>query len=103
MNQLEENVVNSFRLAKRDIISLQRQVNEISQAQERIVEILTRSKEVKKTNGKVHRKAYVASKEATKFHIEACPFAHNIKPKNKIKFKSRVKALNEGFKPCECV
>ena len=58
-------------------------------------------------------KAYKDSKEKTrhvrtsktgkKFHIEACPFAKNIKPKYKIRFKSKTKALNEGYKPCNCV
>ncbi|MCK5107323.1 MAG: hypothetical protein KAQ83_01225 [Nanoarchaeota archaeon] len=46
---------------------------------------------------------FVASKTGKKFHIEACPFAKNIKPKYKVRFHSKVKALNEGYKPCNCV
>ena len=46
---------------------------------------------------------FVSSKTGKKFHIEACPFAKNIKPKYKVRFKSKVKALNEGYKPCSCV
>ncbi len=48
-------------------------------------------------------KIYVASKYGKTFHTLNCPFAKNIKLKSKIRFKSKVKALNEGFKACECV
>ena len=40
MNQLEENVVHSFRLAKSDIIKLQSEVIKLSQSQERLAEML---------------------------------------------------------------
>ena len=29
--------------------------------------------------------------------------AQNIKPKHKVRFQSKVKALNDGFKKCNCV
>lgn len=59
-------------------------------------------KVVKKTTKRKLTK-FVASKTGKKFHIEACPFAKNIKPKYKVRFHSKVKALNEGYKPCNCV
>lgn len=67
-----------------------------------------KTKKVKKTMKplvKRHsvRKTYVASKEGKKFHMANCPFAQNIKPKTKVKFKTKTKALNLGYKPCSCV
>lgn len=137
MNQLEKNVMHSFKLAKRDIILLQEKVIMLSQAQERIMEMLNtlkanninlynRTKEVSReielnksalrsrpapktvirTVKKVVKRKpveFVASKTASKFHRKTCPFAKNIKPKHKIVFKSKVKALNEGFKACKCI
>jgi len=40
MKQIEENVIHSFRLAKSDIIKLQNEFVELSQTQERLMEIL---------------------------------------------------------------
>lgn len=150
MNQMEENVVNSFRLAKSDIIKLQNDFIKLSQAQERIAEMLNalhkdevslynqmkksnaakpkvktiiktikskpeirtivktvkskpKIKTIVKTITKRANKVYVSSKDSNKFHLTNCPFAKNINPKNKKVFKSRVKALNQGLKPCKCV
>ena len=133
MEKIEENIVNSFRLAKSDIIQLQNEFLELSQTQERIMEMLDMMKDreialgqhikdlkqglqqknktktvvrnvVKKVRvGARKTVSYVASKSGNKFHIVKCPFAQNIKPKSKVKFKSKTKALNDGFKPCNCV
>jgi|TARA_B100002003_G_C13973609_1_gene471088 hypothetical protein len=151
MKQIEENVVNSFKLAKSDIIKLQNRVIELSQSQERIMEFMdelkssgvkltnlvresktnsrpktitrtivkkvpvvrtktvikkvpvTRTKIVVKTVHAHAKKVFVSSKDSKKFHIESCPFAQNIKPKSKVRYHSKVKALNEGLKPCKCV
>jgi len=48
-------------------------------------------------------KTYIASKDGKKFHMPNCPFAQNIKPKTKVKFKTKTKPLNLGYKPCSCV
>ncbi|MBN2881230.1 hypothetical protein JXM83_04215 [Candidatus Woesearchaeota archaeon] len=45
----------------------------------------------------------VASKTSTKFHTSNCPYAHNIKPKNLIRFKDKTDAKNKGFKACSCL
>jgi hypothetical protein len=116
MNQLEENIVNSFRMAKTDIMKLQNDFIELNHAHQRVLEILNelntreaqlyqRLKNMPKPDTKVvaQKKVYVASKSATKFHLSNCPFAQNIKPKSKQVFVSKVKALNQGYKPCNCV
>ncbi|MCP3686437.1 MAG: hypothetical protein GY861_27685 [bacterium] len=124
MNQLEINTMNSFRLAKRDIIKMQSDIIALGRTEKKIVESLERltAKEtmlynrVKQLDQRhaaakaltIARKAskkktYAASKDSNKFHLSNCPFAQNIKPKTKIKFNSRIKALNKGLKPCKCV
>jgi len=125
ITQLEENVINSFRIAKSDIIKLQSDFLCLSETQERMMEMiqylrsvnteLQKKLDVRKTpkkivvtkkvvvNGNKKRTHYVASENAKKFHIVECPYAQNIKPKSMINFKSKVKALNEGLKPCRCV
>jgi methylphosphotriester-DNA--protein-cysteine methyltransferase len=45
---------------------------------------------------------YLASKTGKTFHVKNCPFAKNIRPKSKIIFKTKTKALNKGYKPCKC-
>lgn len=120
MNQIEKNVTNSFRLAKSDIIRLQNDFLKLSQTQERIMEMIdaldinqvkinqkVKEKTKPKTvvinkNGRT-KKDYISTKDGKKFHITSCPFAQNIKPKNRVKFKSKTKALNQGYKPCKCV
>jgi predicted TIM-barrel fold metal-dependent hydrolase len=123
MDQLEQNIVNSFRLAKSDIIKLQTAVIELSQGQEKLIELIEnlKIKQLKleeklkgkkenkpdvtiiKTSRRSGKKIYVSSKTGNKFHIAHCPFAQNIKPKSRIVFKSKDAALNKGFKPCKCV
>ena len=114
MDQLELNVMESFRRAKNDIIKLQNQVIELSKNQERILELVKKSKETKivqvrqapaktKIINRRPSKTYVASKEGKKFHIKDCIFAKNIKPKRLVKFKSKAAMLNKGYKPCVCV
>ena len=48
-------------------------------------------------------KKFLATKGGNKVHDSKCPFAKNIKPKNKKVFASKVKALNEGYKLCKCL
>ena len=116
MEKVESNIVNSFRLAKADIIRLQGDYMELRMNQARILEKLARlesKKPVKKVKVvkakkpvlKKHsvKKTYVASKEGKKFHVPNCPFAQNIKPKTTVKFKTKTKALNLGYKPCSCI
>lgn len=129
MNQLEQNIQESFRLVKNDIMQLQNNLAVLNQNQERLMEWIqdTREKEtalyqrvkdlhvkaeklsspnnVKTLNSpkKKARKTFVASRKGDKVHLDSCPFAKNIKPKSRLTFHSKAKALNEGFKPCECL
>ncbi len=137
MKQLEKNIMHSFKLVKKDIIQMQEKIIMLSQAQERIMEMLNelkandvtiynKAKELKrdieqnkkrlsskpttrtiirtiKAPAKRKPVEFIASKQSHKFHRKSCPFAKNIKPKHKIIFKSKTKALNEGFKACKCI
>jgi methylphosphotriester-DNA--protein-cysteine methyltransferase len=43
---------------------------------------------------------YVASKGSDKYHLPTCAMAANIKPENKITFKTKAEADKAGYKPC---
>jgi len=122
MNQLEKNIVNSFNLAKRDIVANRDNIFKVSQTQNKILDILerltkenkvltsklavrktTRKVVVKKAVAKRVKVKWVASKTGKKFHQVKCPYAQNIKPNMKVRYQSKTKALNEGYKPCTCV
>jgi hypothetical protein len=125
MRQIELNIIESFRRTKSDIIRIEQQIIDLRRKQDELFNIIldTKDKEGKlnekvknlknnkvtkvvkkiKVIGKKAPKHYVASKEGKKFHIAECPFAKNIKPKTKVNFKSKTKALNDGYKPCSCV
>lgn len=123
MNQIEQNIIHSFRLVKSDIIKLQDEIVQLSQTQERLMEVIddlkgkvakSQKPQVKKVPARAQKtvvrtvtkrahKEYVAKRGGKKFHVESCPYAKNIKPKNKIKFHSTTKARNEGLRPCSCI
>ncbi|MBW2992251.1 hypothetical protein KY345_03475 [Candidatus Woesearchaeota archaeon] len=123
MKIIEQNVMNSFRLAKTDIIQMQNELIELRKEQEELLgkiaeiesgenwilhkmrdQLRARIREVKKSHKHpVRHNTYVASKNSKRFHKRHCPFAQNIKPKTKIVFKTRAKALNKGLRPCKCV
>jgi methylphosphotriester-DNA--protein-cysteine methyltransferase len=99
----EIKMLEAFRKVKSDVVKLQKQVIELNQTQKRLLESLENNASAKKTGAKRAKKIYVAPKDGKTFHLDNCPFAKNIKPKNKRSFSSKTKALNEGFKPCDCV
>jgi len=110
MSITERNLRESFRLVKNDMMQLQRKMTELAQNQEKIVELFARAQKApsKAKPKKVQRAApkrtrYLSSKTGTKFHVESCPFAKNIKPKSRVYYQSKTKPLNEGLKPCKCV
>jgi hypothetical protein len=118
MRQIEENVVNSFKLAKSDIIQLQNNIIEMRTVEEKLIDRIARleaqvmilkSTKPQKTEietitvHKAEKKIYVASKTGKKFHLSNCPFAQNIKPKSKLTFKTKSAPLNQGFRPCRCI
>jgi len=126
MVDIERSVIKSFNLAKRDIYDLKGKVENLMDMQRELQKRLggLRADEVKlyemfhkkspkkrakakakkkKIIIKRHHAIYVAPRGGHKFHLRNCPFAQNIKPKNLIRFKSKTKALNKGFKPCTCI
>ncbi|NTV24009.1 MAG: hypothetical protein HGA85_06605 [Nanoarchaeota archaeon] len=75
---------------------------------EKVVETVVVKDKPKKVVEKVfvkvgNKRSYIGSDTSMKFHDSICPFAKNIKPKNKINFKSKTKALNLGYKACNCI
>ena len=114
MRQLGQNIMNSFRMAKSDIIKLQSDVIELREDLDKVLEMVAKKKPQKSVVKIIKEKAprqkaahkaqhYLASKDGKKFHKENCVFAQNILPKMKLRFKSTTTALNKGFKPCKCV
>jgi hypothetical protein len=112
MEQIRENLIRSFCLVKNDVVALKRQIDILERQNAKLVNlvadlqdkqmILLNVTKKKNGNGKKH-KEFVAAKEGSKFHELNCPFAKNIKPMNKVKFKSKITALNQGYKPCKCI
>jgi len=84
-----------------------KKIKEIKRRKRRIVKkkIVKKPKvrTIVKTVVKKPKKTYIASKEGEIIHEKNCPFAKNIMPKSKIVFKSKTKALNEGYKACSCI
>ncbi len=119
MNKIEENIIESFKLVKNDIIEMQNNLAVLSQNQERLMQWITdtrdkeaqlyqRMKDLKltgktKTVTKRARKKYIASRNGKTVHESNCPYAKNIKPKSKVVFNSKNSALNAGYKACDCI
>ncbi|MBU0460421.1 MAG: hypothetical protein KJ597_06370 [Nanoarchaeota archaeon] len=60
-------------------------------------------KTVVKTVVRRPKKVYLASANGDTIHQENCPFAKKIGEKNKIYFKSKAKAFDQGYKACNCI
>jgi len=117
MKQFEENVIRSFSLAKADITTLYsnvrfilKQLEQLKVENQGLKEMLNRKKVTKvrkASNKKVAKKSvkkkFIGAKSSNKVHDSKCPFAQNIKPKNKVSFASKVKALNDNYKLCKCL
>ena len=111
----------SFARVKNDIMNIQAQLMEISSQQMELFDVINdlKRKDVQLVKGisenkktiekkiaskkavKVH--TYIASKTGKNFHIKECPFAKNISPKSLVRYNSAQKALEEGYKACDCV
>ena len=107
MNKFEQNVIDSFQLARKDINELYENVKfileQVAQLKQENAHLAQKLNRTKKTVKRTVAKKYVASKTGKKVHSPGCTFAKNIKQKNKIVFGTKTKALNEGFKPCTCL
>lgn len=124
---------NSFRLAKTDILKTSEAVhtindqiaqlfaenkrlsNEVADMRNKLA-LYALKESVRKAKEKVQTrsvsvaaplrrapKRYIASVDGKKFHELNCVFAKNIKPKKQVKFLSKNKALNSGYKACNCI
>ena len=96
-----EGVKNELAFAIRRLAKLEAVLNE--RALQRAIQTAKPASISLKTGSKKVKNVFVASKTGKKFHIKDCPFAQNIKPKSQITFKSKDTALNNGYKPCNCV
>lgn len=45
--------------------------------------------------------SYIGNKNSKKFHLSTCSGASEMSEKNKVSFKNREHALNEGYSPCK--
>ncbi|AJF61947.1 TPA: hypothetical protein HA239_02595 [Candidatus Woesearchaeota archaeon] len=124
IRKLDSKIRHAFILAKRDIYDLraavkmqQEVIKKLSDSQKTLlarIEKLEKARTVVKTikvaqpkviRTKVIRakKTYVGAKTTQKVHSMDCPFGKNIKPKNKVIFRTKTKAFNEGFSACDCL
>ena len=99
MNQIEENVVHSFRLAKNDIIKIQSAVNALSRKQEELMEMIAELKsndaqmkeKVKNLSGRVTTNKKAVAENQKK--IQANKKAVSKKPKVITRTKTVVKKV----------
>lgn len=66
------------------------------------ISALVASKGIKEGGKRAYSGDLVSSANSGKFHASNCPFAKNIKPENRVYFKTKSDALKEKL-PCECV
>ncbi|MFA6461785.1 MAG: hypothetical protein WCV90_05940 [Candidatus Woesearchaeota archaeon] len=125
-HQLEQNTKVSFRSAREDIYALYNEMNRLKTEMEGLSQKNNElSLQIKKLNLELQiakfrkqevkevviekivkedkKPEYVASMLADKVHDSKCVFAKNIKRINKIKFDSRLEALNNGYTVCSCL
>lgn len=101
LSLLQEDLIKRISSISEKETSLYQRFKDMSYAAKKpMVRAITKVSKVTIVRAKKH---YVASKTSNKFHLNNCPFALNIKPKSKVKFLSKTKALNLGLKPCKCV
>ncbi|MEK7857199.1 MAG: hypothetical protein AAB288_14000 [Acidobacteriota bacterium] len=83
------------------VIEAQKQKVKIIHAKPKIIRKIVHTRpKIIKINAKRH---WVASTVTMKVHDKHCPFAQNIKRKNKKVFKTRLTAFKKGYKACKCL
>ena len=125
VEELEQNVINSFQVVKGDMKRLfentkfiLEQIEELKRENKSLMEKLSGEKktqvitvEAPQQNKTVKRrvtkarqmKNFVASKDGKKVHSPNCMHAQNISKENKVIFTTKTKALNAGYKLCSCL
>ena len=114
LSQVQKNMISLLDGIKNDKVKLNAKIRELElklrqkkakvapiPRTRKVVKVVKVVKKVVKSKPK--RKIFLASKTGKSFHTKNCPFAQNIRPKSKIIFKTKTKALNEGYKPCDCI
>ncbi len=92
----EQKTKDSFNLVKEHILALQNQIYELQQEQWDLKKRLVSLERCPPQN-------ILGASNGTRVHIESCPFAKNIQPKNRVFFNTNEEAFNKGYKPCECM
>ena len=97
---------NAFRMVKKDINTLKAEVARLTKENELLIKIAREQTErlvgTKKASATA-KSTFVASKNGGKFHRPTCPYAKNIKPKDKVSYKSKNAFLNRGYRASKCV
>ena len=109
----EFKIKQAFAQVKNDITVLKAEVTRLTKENDLLLKIVkkqtdalvAKTKTTKKTT-KATKKAsvdFIASKNGGKFHRRTCPYGKNIKPKDRVSFKSKDAALNKNYKACKCI
>ncbi|MBU0456944.1 MAG: hypothetical protein ABH824_02660 [Nanoarchaeota archaeon] len=69
----------------------------------KVVKKVPKTRTIVKTVVRIPRKVYVAAKDSKTLHLRECSFARKIEKENRIIIRSKTKAFNEGYKPCNCI
>jgi len=116
LSQVQKNMISLLDGIKNDKVKLNAKIRELElklkqnkakavpkpkTKPKKVVKVVKVVKKVVKS--KPRKQTFVASKTGKSFHTRNCPFAKNIHPKRKVIFKTKDKALNEGYKPCDCI
>ncbi|MFW6013564.1 MAG: hypothetical protein ACOCQG_00155 [Candidatus Nanoarchaeia archaeon] len=96
MNANKQKTIESFQLVKEHIYELEKEIQMLKQ------NYFELKRQMKKENN-CQEETIVGAITGTKVHLDSCPFAKNIQPKNRISFQTMEKAQNNGYKPCECL
>lgn len=112
-NVMESNLVESFNKVKLDVNTLSSfaeehrgMVKTLHSNQRKLLEKiqaleaeLVKKKPIPNANGNT----YVGAATSMVLHHTVCPYSKNIKPKNKVIFKTKRKAKNQGYRLCDCL
>ncbi len=83
------------------LVRIRKLETEIDKLNSKKSQVKVVEKVVKKTVPR--KRKYYGAKTSMKLHDEDCPFAKNIKPENKVVFRSKVKPFNMGYEACTCL
>ncbi len=114
VNPFEEKIKASFMLTKKELAEIKSGISDLTAELHRISEKnkvlfakVSKARPVKKVSivrsSKKRASKFIGARNSMLLHDPKCPFAKRILPKNRVVFRSKTKALNLGFKRCECL